>query len=401
MTPEEIIPKEVPASENAAPLYTSAFALLKSESIEGKDLSYFVADAGRDYAMDPDSDDKRLAFEQALSNETFVQAFDLIQQATARSRCNFDLPYDQGALMLVPHVNGMLTIARILSPKILLETRRGAAQNAWQSVELALRMANALRDEPVLVSAMVRIALYQMALASVRTAAESFPPDDEIAARLAPLIAAADDLQPVLLAYNGEHLFFGEWLFDQNNAQRLIQDAMDVGGPGLEPRYLAWLLSYRPARQAEHAAYLRVLKQSTDDLSLPLSKAPCTPEPERTMQDRWYGGVLHSFAPAFSRVRVTTAKLQANARVTQTGLALHRHKAAHGAYPATLAEVDPQFLAETLLDPFTGQPLVYRTDGDGFILYSLGENLADDGGAEETPDNRAAKAFDIVWRTAR
>ena len=56
MTKEEIIPKEVPPSENAAPLYQSAFALLDSESIDGKKLSIFLADAAKEYATQPDSD---------------------------------------------------------------------------------------------------------------------------------------------------------------------------------------------------------------------------------------------------------------------------------------------------------------------------------------------------------
>ena len=92
-------------------------------------------------------------------------------------------------------------------------------------------------------------------------------------------------------------------------------------------------------------------------------------------------------------------QLQANVRVVRAGLALLRHKAAHGAYPATLAEIDPEFLAEIPSDPFTGQPLVYRPEADGFALYSLGENLQDDGGTEETKDSYESKAFDIVWRT--
>ncbi len=398
MTLEEIIPKEVPPSENAAPLYQSAFALLNSETIAGKKLTFFVADAGREFSMDPDSEDKRLAFEQALANETVVQAFNLIQQAAARPRCNFDLPYDQGALMLFPHVNGLLSAGRILWPKILLESRRGEEKAAWQSVDLSLRIANALRDEPVLISALVRFSLCQSALISVRKIAESFPPDDETTARLTPLIAAADDLQPILLGFNGERLYFGEWLFDQNNAQRLIQTMLDVGGPDLKPRHLAWLISYRPSRQFQHAAYLRVLKQSIDNLSLPLEVSPSAPESNPSMQNRWYGGVLHSFAPSYFRARVSTLKLRAHARITQIGLALLRHKAALGSYPASLAEIDSAFLPKIPLDPFTGQPLVYRPDGDGFLLYSLGENLADDGGTEESTDNNKSKAFDIVWR---
>ena len=398
MHPDDIIPQDVPASENAAPLYETAFALLVSESVDGKELSSYVNSAGLEFSLDPDSNDKRIAFENALSNPTLVQAFNLIRKASERPQCNFDLPYEQGALMLIPHVNGMLVAGRILSNQALLATERGDGQNAWQSAILALRMADSLREEPVLISALVRIAMFEMALASVQKVANAFPPDAETLEILDPLIAAADDLQPVLRAFDGERLFFGEWIFDGNNVHRLIQDAMAVGLPSPQPRPIVWLFSYRPTRQFHHAAYLRILKQATSDIAIPLSQAHGAPE---TMQDRWYGGVLHSFVPAFYRTRVNTLKLQATARVTRTGIALLRHQAAHGAYPATLAEIDPRFLPEIHLDPFTGQPLVYRPEGDGFLLYSLGENLADDGGTEESKDNRESKAFDVVWRMPR
>ncbi len=397
MTPAEIIPKEVPASENAAPLYTSAFALLDSESVDGKKLSFFVADAGRDYVTDPDSDDKRLAFEQALANETFVQAFDLIQQAAARPRCNFNLPYDQGAMMLVPHVSGLLATHRILSANLQLETRQGHRKQAWQTVELSLRLANALRDEPLLISALVRIAQYQMAMASVRLVAEEFSPDDETSARLDRLVAAADDMTPYFLAMDGERLLYGEWAFLNLTSWSAKDLFVPMGeDPGWQMRKLGLLRSYRPARQADHALYLRAMLAVAQEAQRPYWETGGNPAPDPDFP--WYSATTTLILPALAQSRIAMAKLQANARVTQTGLALLRHQSAHGAYPPTLAEIDPTLLAEAPLDPFTGKPLVYRPEGDGFVLYSLGENLTDDGGTAESTDNRATKAFDIVWR---
>jgi hypothetical protein len=37
------------------------------------------------------------------------------------------------------------------------------------------------------------------------------------------------------------------------------------------------------------------------------------------------------------------------------------------------------------LDGFSVEPLRYRPDGDSFILYSVGENLIDDGGRTPAP----------------
>ena len=45
-------------------------------------------------------------------------------------------------------------------------------------------------------------------------------------------------------------------------------------------------------------------------------------------------------------------------------------------------------MAPDLVDPFTGEALIYRPAANGFVLYGIGANLVDDNGA----------ADDIVWR---
>jgi hypothetical protein len=61
--------------------------------------------------------------------------------------------------------------------------------------------------------------------------------------------------------------------------------------------------------------------------------------------------------------------------------ALERYRLAHGEFPPTLAELAPQFVAKLPRDIITGELLKYRrTDGGGFVLYSVGFNQTDDGG---------------------
>ncbi len=80
----------------------------------------------------------------------------------------------------------------------------------------------------------------------------------------------------------------------------------------------------------------------------------------------------------------SAAETEAKRRVIVTALALERWRARHGNYPEQLAELTPEFLAKPLPDFIDGQPLRYRRAGDGhFILYSIGLDEIDDGGAIE------------------
>ncbi len=111
----------------------------------------------------------------------------------------------------------------------------------------------------------------------------------------------------------------------------------------------------------------------------------------------WYAFLSGNMMPAFGSTAQSIAKPEATRRVTAWSVALQRQKLATGSYPDRLADLRPEFtqgLGEPT-DPFTGKPLVYRTtqrDGraTGFILYSAGPNMTDDGGRNDKGSGGAA-----------
>jgi hypothetical protein len=68
-------------------------------------------------------------------------------------------------------------------------------------------------------------------------------------------------------------------------------------------------------------------------------------------------------------------------------IALERYRLEHGAYPVKLDELAPKFVSAVPLDPWAGKPFGYKRvdpkadpQGRGFILYSYGTDLTDNGG---------------------
>ena len=52
----------------------------------------------------------------------------------------------------------------------------------------------------------------------------------------------------------------------------------------------------------------------------------------------------------------------------------------HKHWPSSLDELSPRYLKTLPPDPFTGEPLHFVRKGPALVIYSVGENLKDDGG---------------------
>lgn len=94
----------------------------------------------------------------------------------------------------------------------------------------------------------------------------------------------------------------------------------------------------------------------------------------------WYakisGWQLVNFQSAFLK----EATLEAMMLTTRAGLACKMYKKKSGHYPESLDALVPEFLDKVPVDPFTGQPLIYRLQDGGVLIYSMGSNRKDDGG---------------------
>ncbi len=74
------------------------------------------------------------------------------------------------------------------------------------------------------------------------------------------------------------------------------------------------------------------------------------------------------------------------------GMVLRQYQQTNGSFPETLEALGLQ----SIQDPFSGKPLVCQHAADGFVLYSVGEDRKDNGGAVRQPKQKTD--YDVVWR---
>jgi hypothetical protein len=115
-----------------------------------------------------------------------------------------------------------------------------------------------------------------------------------------------------------------------------------------------------------------------------------------------YNWFAASLLPALENAPSRFAQGQASVDLARVACALERHRLAHGQYPETLDSLTPQFISKLPHDVINGQPFKYRRTEDGsFVLYSVGWNDKDDGGAVIPNKNKRGinwKEGDWVWQ---
>jgi hypothetical protein len=155
-------------------------------------------------------------------------------------------------------------------------------------------------------------------------------------------------------------------------------------------------LAFKPRLVADHAAYLRLMDKRVQLLQGPYRNRQ---EAEQFLNLSHWNALASLVGNSGGYERQGYSGFLTALRLTRAGLALLRYKQAHGAFPETLAALG----LEGLTDPYTEEPLHYRPEGQGFVVYSVGEDRKDNDGTAQ-PEKRSSDprakvlAYDEVWR---
>lgn len=92
--------------------------------------------------------------------------------------------------------------------------------------------------------------------------------------------------------------------------------------------------------------------------------------------------VLTTLGPDVKTIADGELRIRTKRQLTRVAFLLAAYRAARAHYPQELAELNAIAEESDWIDPFTGNPFVYRPENSGFICYSLGANGRDDAGVD-------------------
>jgi hypothetical protein len=145
-------------------------------------------------------------------------------------------------------------------------------------------------------------------------------------------------------------------------------------------RYIAALrMTDRPARIQEMAAIKRDLanlKERVSELGF-IEKTFMGPASRGEM----IGNIMITLMlTAYHKVQDAAERSEQEQRNLQVTFLLAAYRQDYKRYPKQLAELGPKYRVHTPDDLFSGKPLIYQPEGDGYLLYSVGLNGIDEQG---------------------
>jgi hypothetical protein len=297
-----------------------------------------------------------------------------------------------------PYQNARLVVG-LLRMHAALQSQDGRHDDALATVRRIIVAGRSIGDEPTVLAQLVRVAVHAVAVRVIERALAQGEPSAEALARTQRLLEE-DVAEPLLVyAYRGERAL----------QFRLIEglksgEAGNGGNDALNLRQRVKNLHMARALRAYQPRMLRTLNEAVEVAGRePENQAEGLQRIDESAKRRAEdlrgtdGEMEQLLMPALSKVGGAFRRDRAILRGAIIALAVERFRRAEKRWPEGLKELVPAYLPAVPRDPFDGREMRYKHLADGVIVYSVGPDGRDDGGAMNR-DKPTAEGTDLGFR---
>lgn len=409
---EDLEPEPIPDDENAAVLYEEAYQLLGNvpsitkKTADGDTISLVFTElySGGIYPADDWLTDYPEECRQLY--DAAIPLLRRVRTASGCPRCAWNLPLSSPLLLtrsasLSPH----RTLMKSLCSAAVYGFARGDHASAVQRLQDALLAADRLYDaRRFLIGYLVASAGEQLAVTTLGEHLDTVRVAGNARSDTVHTPAAAEQIEALVKQLLDESLvkegwrdaYFGERVHTLDTIHTVCQGLYTIQPPSLGRATVvpAWwetpirvLLS--PMWRIDGAQYL---EHETGVMRSGL--ADCWSEAEALLPQDYHantglGALIHypdmlewNFFGSSAPTSVHEFRRAARRRMAAIALAVRWYELNHGARPAALGELVPEYLPALSRDPFRcdGETFQYLPQNPNPRLYSVGPNGRDDGG---------------------
>lgn len=330
-----------------------------------------------------------------------------------RPHARFPVHWDESFNALLPHLAFGKGISRHLALRVEARLAEGDVTGAFADQLCGLRVAGIFREEPLLISQLVRIAQGAIAASSLWPGIRQHQWTEAQLAEFQRRLDRPSFLRDMAWSLEGERA--GAILMLDGMARQGVfgnlEEIEALGGTDASGSQMTAAVFPRGWIRQNEIRIVQFHQQLIETGRLlatnppangwsgslkrldegPLAAALEAPTP--------YNLLYRMLAPALGKAIAKAMRADQTAVMAATACALERHWKKHGAYPESLAALEPEFMAEAPRDFMDGQPLRYRrTETGHFQLWSVGLDGTDNDGVAKVKDAGADElGQDWVW----
>lgn len=413
-TLEEMAPPKFPEAENFATHPSIADAIAGREGQGGPVLPAVFSDGEMYRAWEEGKQVDLEALKRTLKVAdlgSLLSPFDAqlqgLEEASLRPHCRLMSTYDDN----VPALLGMRQRARVLSLRAILALRDGSSETALGDVLTILRVAKHLRQEPHLISQLLRIAYVKLSFQPIWEGLAGHQWNDQQLSRLQDALTGIDLLESWRRSWIAESIYSRGQMAKMADAPiwprpHIFGDSASGGGRLADYLSVAlipkgWIYQNLISIDRQNRAqFIDVIDPARHFLDARGSERASktwaqTPRSPYTMLAKLY--IVDNSA---QNIRLGQAQSTLDQALIACGL--ERYLLAHKTYPERLDDLIPVLGTKPPVD-IVGETSIHyqKASRDSYLLYSIGWNGADEGGKavfdSQQPSRRLLEQGDWVW----
>jgi hypothetical protein len=337
----------------------------------------------------------------------------LARRGTPLTSARYSIDLTDSVNTRLPHLARLKVMAQLLRYEAILNIAEEKPDAAAEAILATHRAARTLDEEPVLISALVVLAMDAIGFSNLERLLNHSALDTNQLAQLRQAAALADRTNRFvkgLIADRATHNeLIGMAQYDVAGLQEIAhQDEEEQRpAPTRQPGLFWNLIGFF---ERDRAFYLHAMATNIQVHKLaPPESLHAAKKAEKVREQARRGYYIFSslLLPALERLASRDAEASARARTALVALAVEDWRITHGGKtPDSLDDLVPAHLKQIPTDPFDGQPLRYKKLPHGYVVYSIGQNYQNDNGTEQPPKGTKLKAaerarFDITFTVER
>ena len=368
-------------AENAAYTIMDAFWCYREwDKIKSEPLP-LIGQAKLPARTEPLPEDMNAAIAQYIADNN--EALALLHKASAIEHCRYPVDLNSGFEVQLNHLSKLRKGVMLLNLEAVWHANNDKSQLAAHSVISGFGLAHSLVKEPVFISQLVRMACHGSAVSALERAINRTVFTDEQLVEFERCLMKAEDHTALARAYAGDRCPFLDALKKPESLKSAITGHNMPISPFLD-LYIAVGLA-----DMDSLIYLDFIDGYIEITKLPLHQR----QKAYDALEARLGSIsnihllLKNHTPSLLRIIMIELRYMAGMRAARAGLAVERHRLAAGKLPNSLSELVPDYLESVPKDPFDGNEMRYRKLETGIVVYSICEDLSDDGGKERTKES--------------